>query len=70
MVMERVYLGQIEKGIDKVVVYYTEYGYEIDFFSNDNLMANCELYDDDHVWRELEHRGYKKSFRKVILSML
>ena len=41
--MERVYLGQIEKGIEKVVVYYTDYGYEIDFFSNDNLMANCEL---------------------------
>ena len=69
-VMERVYLGQIEKGIEKVVVYYSDYGYEIDFFSNDNLMANCELYDDDHVWRELKHRGYKKSFRKVILSML
>ncbi len=68
--MERVYLGQVEKGIDKVMVYYNEAGYEIDFFSNDNLMANCELYDDDHVLRELEHRGYKKSFRKVILSML
>ena len=53
--MERVYLGQVEKGIDKVMVYYNEAGYEIDFFSNDNLMANCELYDDDHVLRELEH---------------
>ena len=68
--MERVYLGQIEKGLDKVVVYYNEGGYEIDFFRNDRLMANCQLLDDDHVWRELKERGYKKSFRKVILSML
>ena len=68
--MERVYLGQIEKGIDKVMVYYNDNGYEIDFFRNDRLTDNCQLLDDDHVWRELEHRGYKKSFRKVILSML
>jgi hypothetical protein len=68
--MEKIYLGQVEKGISKVMVYYNPNGYVIDIFSNDNLMVSCELLDSDHVWRELKARGFKKSFRKVILSML
>jgi hypothetical protein len=68
--MEKIYLGQVEKGISKVMVYYNPNGYVIDIFSNDNLMVSCELLDSDHVWRELKERGFKKSFRKVILSML
>jgi hypothetical protein len=68
--MEKIYLGQVEKGISKVMVYYNPNGYVIDIFSNDNLMVSCELLDSDHVWRELKEMGFKKSFRKVILSML
>jgi hypothetical protein len=68
--MEKIYLGQVEKGITKVMVYYNPNGYVIDIFSNDNLMVSCELLDSDHVWRELKARGFKKSYRKVILSML
>ena len=68
--MEKIYLGQVEKGITRVMVYYNPNGYVIDIFSNDNLMVSCELLDSDHVWRELKARGFKKSYRKVILSML
>ena len=67
---EKTYLGQIEQGITKVMVYYIDSGYLIEFYTNDNLQAECDLLDDDHVWRELKARGFKKSFRKVILSML
>ena len=68
--MEKTYLGQIEQGITKVMVYYIDSGYFLEFYTNDRVMAECELLDDDHVWRELKMRGFKKSFRKVILSML
>ena len=68
--MDNIYLGQIEQGLSKVMVYYNDNGYVLRIYSNDNLMHECELLDDDHVWRELRARGYKKSFCKVILSML
>ena len=68
--MEVIYLGQIEQGLHKVAIYYNDNGYVLRIYSNDNLMQECELLDDDHVWRELRSRGYKKSFCKVILSML
>ena len=68
--MEKVYLGQIEQGLTKVKVYYNPNGYVIGIYFNDRIQAECELLDDDHVWRELRARGYKKSFCKVILSML
>jgi hypothetical protein len=68
--MEQTYLGQIEQGLTKVMVYYNDKGYVIDIYFNDRIQAECELLDDDHVWRELKARGFKKSFRKVILSML
>ena len=67
---EKVYLGQIEKGLTKVKVYYNPNGYVIDIYFNDRIQAECELLDDDHVWRELKERGFKKSFIKVIISML
>jgi hypothetical protein len=64
------YLGQIEKGIDKVMVYYNDYGYVLTFHSNGNKMSYCELLDSDHVARELEYNGYSISFINIILSML
>ncbi len=45
-------------------------GYLIEFYDREGLVVTCELFDDDHVYRELKHRGFKKSFIKVILSML
>jgi hypothetical protein len=68
--MEKTYLGQIEKGLQCVKVFYNEKGFVLKFYFNDRIQAECELLDDDHVWRELKARGFKKSFRKVILSML
>jgi hypothetical protein len=68
--MEKTYLGQIEKGLQRVKVFYNEKGFVLDFYFNDRLTDECELLDDDHVWRELKARAYGKSFRKVILSML
>ena len=68
--MEKTYLGQIERGLQSVKVFYNEKGYVLDIYFNDRIIAECELLDDDHVWRELKARGFKKSFRKVILSML
>lgn len=67
---EEIYLGNIEKGITNLKVYAIDYGYKIYIYSNGNLMAECELLDSDHVWRELRARGYKKSFCKVVLAML
>lgn len=67
---EEIYLGNIEQGITNLKVYANDYGYKLYIYSNGNLMAECELLDSDHVWRELEARGYKKSIRKVVLSML
>jgi len=64
------YLGQIEKGLSKVMVYYNDNGYLLTFYSNGNKLAYCELLDSDHTARELEHRGYSQSFIDVILSML
>jgi len=68
--MNKTYLGQIEKGLHKVMVYYNDNGFVLDFYTNDRVVAECELLDDDHVWRELKARGFNKSFRNVILSML
>jgi len=68
--MGKTYLGQIEKGLQRVKVFYNEKGFVLEFYFNDRIQAECELLDSDHVWRELEARGFKKSFRKVILSML
>jgi hypothetical protein len=67
---EEIYLGNIEQGITNLKVYANDYGYKIYIYSNGNLMAECELLDSDHVWRELRARGYKKSFCKVVLGML
>lgn len=67
---EEIYLGNIEKGITNLKVYANDYGYKLYIYSNGNLMTECELLDSDHVWRELKARGYKKSIRKVVLSML
>jgi hypothetical protein len=67
---EEIYLGNIEQGITNLKVYANDYGYKIYIYSNGNLMAECELLDSDHVWRELRARGYKKSVCKVVLSML
>jgi|688.fasta_scaffold833063_1 hypothetical protein len=64
------YLGQIEQGLSKVMVYYNDYGYVLTFHSNGNQMSYCELLDADHVARELEHNNYSESFIDVILSML
>jgi hypothetical protein len=63
------YLGQIEKGNDKVMVYGTKEGFKLIFNSNGNIIQ-CDLFDSDHVARELEHLGYSESFINVILSML
>jgi hypothetical protein len=64
------YLGQIEKGMSKVMVYYNDNGYVLVFYSNQNKMSYCELLDSDHVARELKHNNYSESFINVILSML
>jgi hypothetical protein len=63
------YLGQIEKGKDKVMVYGTEEGFKLIFNSNGNIIQ-CDLFDSDHISRELEHIGYSQSFIDVILTML
>ena len=67
---EEVYLGNIEKGITNLKVYGIDYGYRLKFYTNDIERAVADCLDSDHVYRELEVRGYKKSFRKVVLSML
>ena len=67
--MNNTYLGQIEKGKDKVVVCGTKEGFSLTFISNDKRSV-CELLDSDHVARELEHLGYSQSFINVVLSML
>ena len=69
-IKDETYLGNIEQGITNLKVYANDYGYKLYFYSNGNLMTECELLDSDHVWRELKARGYKKSIRKVVLSML
>lgn len=67
---EETYLGNIEKGITNLKVYGIEFGYRLKFYSNDIERDSVNCLDDDHVWRELKARGYKKSFRKVVLYML
>ena len=37
--MEKTYLGQIEQGITKVMVYYIDSGYFLEFYTNDRVMA-------------------------------
>jgi hypothetical protein len=64
------YLGQIEQGLSKVMVYSNDYGYVLTFHSNGNEVSYCELLDADHIARELEHNNYTNSFIDVILSML
>jgi hypothetical protein len=63
------YLGQIEKGNDKVMVYATKEGFKLIFNSNGNI-SQCDLFDADHIARELEDNGYSISFINIILSML
>ena len=67
---EETYLGNIEKGITNLKVYWIEFGYRLKFYSNDIERDSVNCLDEDHVWRELKARGYKKSFRKVVLYML
>lgn len=68
--MNKTYLGLIEQGLSQVMVYYNDNGFVIEIYFNDRMTDECELLDSDHVWRELRERGYKKSFCKVIISML
>jgi hypothetical protein len=81
--MEKKFLGCIERTsqpYDKILVfafwnenakdYEMGSGYLIEFYDREKLVVTCELFDNDHVYRELKHRGFKKSFIKVILSML
>jgi hypothetical protein len=63
------YLGQIEKGNDRLSVYGTQEGFKLIFNSNGNI-SQCDLFDSDHVARELEHLGYSQPYIDVILSML
>ena len=63
------YLGQIEKGDDRLSVYGTQEGFKLIFNSNDKK-SECDLLDGDHVARELQHLGYPESYIDVILSML
>jgi len=63
------YLGQIEIGNEKVIVYANDKGYLLTIYSNDKRV-DCQLLDTEHTARELEHRGYSQSFIDVILSML
>ena len=67
---DETYLGNIEKGITNLKVYAIEFGYRLKFYHNDIERDSVNCLDDDHVWRELKARGYKKSFRKVVLHML
>ena len=68
--MEKKYLGQIEFKLNKIMVYATKEGYSLSIYRKEYLIHECNLLDDDHVWRELRAIGYKKSYIKVILSML
>ena len=68
--MEKKYLGQIECKLSKVMVYATKEGYSLSIYRKEYLIHECNLLDDDHVYRELQSMGYKKSYIKVILSML
>jgi hypothetical protein len=63
------YLGQIEIMHGKVMAYATKEGFKLIFNSNGNIIQ-CDLLDSEHVARELEHRGYSKSFIDVVLTML
>ena len=62
-------LGKIQNGRDEVVVYATEEGFKL-VFTTKFKRTECDLFDSDHVARELEHLGYSKSYIDVILSML
>jgi len=64
------YLGQIENGKHKVMVYSNDNGYVLTFHTNGNQLSYLELFDDDHIIRELRHLGYLQSFIDVVLSML
>lgn len=67
--MNNTYLGQIEKGQDKVIVFGTKEGFLLTITSNDKRSV-CNLLDGDHIARELEYRGYSQSFIDVVLTML
>ena len=69
--MNNTYLGQIEKGKDKVIVFGTKEGFKLVFNPNDKTKRKeCNLLDGDHIARELEHLGYSQSFIDVVLTML
>lgn len=82
-IMEKKFLGCIERTTepyDKTLVFAfwndqakpheMGSGYLIEFYDREGLVVTCELFDNDHVYRELKARGFKKSYIKVILSML
>lgn len=64
------YLGQIENGNDKLSVYGTQEGYTLKIFKNNEFLFQWELFDSDHVARELRYRKFNESYIDVILSML
>jgi len=64
------YLGQIEKGNDRLSVYGTQEGYTLKIFKNNEFLFEWELFDSEHVERELRHRGFIESYIDVIVSML
>jgi len=63
------YLGQIEKGNDRLSVYGTQEGFKL-IFNFNGKKSECDLLDGDHVARELKYLGYSDSYIDVILSML
>lgn len=81
--MEKKFLGCVERlkqPYDKTLVFafwnenakYSEMGsgYILEFYDRDGLIRTSVLLDSDHVYRELQSLGYKKSYIKVIISML
>ena len=63
-------LGKIQNGRDEVVVFATEEGFKLIITTKFKRTECDDLFDSDHVARELEHRGYSQSFIDVVLSML
>ena len=81
--MEKKYLGGVERvkqPYDKTLVFAfwnenakdfeMSSGYILEFYDIERLLITSVLLDSDHVYRELQSMGFKKSYIKVILSML
>lgn len=48
-----------------------ESGYYIDYIDLNTMQSRSgEVFDDDHVWRELKDIGVKKIYRKLVLKHL